>query len=81
MAQAVPQLDNTADRLARFRRLREQLAPARDPASALEAYVDRPHAVSRRIAAELELGPDSTHVVIGGVGSGKTTELLTVKKS
>lgn len=66
------------DRRARFRKLREQLEPASDPSLAVSRgfYVERAGAVSRRIGAELELDPSSSHVLIGGVGSGKTTELL-----
>lgn len=39
-------------------------------------YVSAPRAVSARMAAELTLAPASTHLLVGGVGSGKTTELL-----
>jgi hypothetical protein len=35
--------------------------------------------VSSRIVAELALAPTSSHLLIGGVGSGKTTELLAVQ--
>jgi len=68
------------DRRARFRKLRELLEPARDPALAIAQalYVDRSGALNQRIAAELELEPASIHLLIGGVGSGKTTELLRV---
>lgn len=41
-------------------------------------YVDSPHSVSARLAAELAISPASTHLLVGGVGSGKTTELLAV---
>lgn len=80
MTQPAPQQTASGDRLARFRHLREQLAPARDPGEALAqgAYVERPDTLGRSIAAELTLAPASSHVVIGGVGSGKTTELLVV---
>ncbi|MBN1609953.1 MAG: hypothetical protein JW940_25220 [Polyangiaceae bacterium] len=80
MSQPAPQQTASEDRLARFRRLRGQLAPARDPSEVLVqgGYVERPDSVGRRIAAELELAPASSHVLIGGVGSGKTTELLVV---
>lgn len=76
------QIPGTGNRLAYFRSLREQLAPARAPADAFEngLYVERKEAVSARIAAELEVGPSSTHVLVGGVGSGKTTELLSVQQ-
>ena len=43
-------------------------------------YVNAPRAVSARIAAELTLAPASTHLLVGGVGSGKTTELLATER-
>ncbi|MBA3547201.1 MAG: hypothetical protein H0T76_12005 [Nannocystis sp.] len=70
------------DRLQRFRRWMAQLDPAGDPARAFAAglYLSYPRAVSQRIAARLEIAPASTHLLIGGVGSGKSTELLAVKQ-
>jgi ABC-type glutathione transport system ATPase component len=65
------------DRLARFRAIRAKLDPTGDPASTIGAfYVDSPHSVSARLAAELSIAPGSSHLLVGGVGSGKTTELL-----
>jgi hypothetical protein len=46
----------------------------------LDAYVDSQQAVSLRVAAELELAPASTHLIVGGIGSGKTTELLMTER-
>lgn len=43
-------------------------------------YVDNPRSVSSRIAAELALAPASSHLLVGGVGSGKTTELLATER-
>lgn len=66
-----------SDRLERFRAARAKLDPAGDPADAMERfYVDSPGSVSSRIAAELAIAPASSHLLVGGVGSGKTTELL-----
>lgn len=67
-------------RLERFRAARTRLDPAGDPADATAFYVDTPHAVSSRIAAELALAPASSHLLVGGVGSGKTTELLAIER-
>ena len=69
------------DRLVRFRTLAGRLDPAGDPARALaeELYVRPSEAAGSRIAAELEIAPSSSHLLIGGVGSGKTTELLGVQ--
>ena len=69
------------DRLARFRAIRAKLDPAGDPAQAMgEFYVDAPNPVSARLAAELAISPASSHLLVGGVGSGKTTELLAVER-
>lgn len=43
-------------------------------------HVGAPGAVGARIAAELSLAPSSTHLLIGGSGSGKTTQLLAAQK-
>ena len=43
-------------------------------------YVEVPGSVSSRLAAELSLAPRSTHLLIGGVGSGKTTQLLAAQR-
>jgi hypothetical protein len=43
-------------------------------------YVDSPHSVSSRLAAELTISPASSHLLVGGVGSGKTTELLAIQR-
>jgi len=71
-------LDPTVDRLSRFRDLRARLDPSGDPNDAVAngLYVRSKHAPSSRLAAELALAPASTHLLVGGVGSGKTTELL-----
>lgn len=69
------------NRLTRFRDMRARLDPSGDPADAMpELYVEVPGSVSSRIAAELLLAPKSSHLLIGGIGSGKTTELLAVQR-
>lgn len=69
------------DRLARFRTIRARLDPTGDPASAINAfYVDSPYSVSARLAAELAIAPGSSHLLVGGVGSGKTTELFALQR-
>jgi hypothetical protein len=61
--------------------MRAKLDPTGDPADAMsQFYVDAPSAVSARIAAELELAPATSHLLVGGVGSGKTTELLAIAR-
>jgi hypothetical protein len=69
------------DRLDRFRAARAKLDPTGDPADAMERfYVDAAGSVSNRLAAELALAPASSHLLVGGVGSGKTTELLATER-
>jgi hypothetical protein len=77
-ARTAPQPD---DRLARFRAMMARLDVAGDPARAIDRdlYVSFPGGVGAKIAGRLELRPASTHLVVGGVGSGKTTELLQVR--
>src|SRR5262249_17513828 len=61
--------------------IRAKLDPTGDPASAINAfYVDSPHSVSARLAAELAIAPGSSHLLVGGVGSGKTTELFALRR-
>jgi len=70
-------------RRERFREAMAQLAPAGSPENAIERglYVERPgrSAVSV-ISARLELDPTASFLLVGGVGSGKTTELLMTAK-
>jgi hypothetical protein len=78
MSEAAPTGIPLSDRRETFRRLRERLEPSRDPTLALTQgyYVEPLNPTSKRIAVELELDASCTQVLIGGVGSGKTTELL-----
>ena len=82
MNPAAGQVEQGGDRLARFRGLMSRLDPAGDPARAVDAdlYLPSARAASSRIAARLALSPASTHLLVGGVGSGKTTELLAVQR-
>lgn len=60
----------------------ERLDAAADPLHAIERglYVNRGlrkgRSLFQEIAGRLELRPSSTHLVLGGIGSGKTTQLL-----
>lgn len=66
------------DRRARFRDLVSRLDGSGAPGVALEhgLYVRRPDGGAERLAASLEIRPTGTHLVVGSVGSGKTTDLL-----
>lgn len=66
------------NRLQRYRELMRTLDPSGDPRAALnEGWgVDRPaSATAESIARRIELEPWSSHLIVGGIGSGKTTEL------
>ncbi len=71
-----------ADRRQRFRELFKKLDPSGSPAAAIENgfYVPPPVPLADQIATRLELDPTSSHLLVGGIGSGKTTTLLTVKQ-
>lgn len=58
-----------------------RVSGAADPAGAIEQglYVTPKQSVARRIVARLDLQPASTHLIVGGVGSGKTTQLLVAR--
>lgn len=70
------------DRRTRFRDYMRRLDPTGDPVQAIASgfYVAPPNAVSQRIATRLELEPTSSHLLIGGIGSGKTTELIAIEQ-
>ena len=60
-----------------------RLSAASHPRDAIreDLYVKPPaKAVADRIVSRLELEPASSHLVVGGVGSGKTTQLLMIRK-
>lgn len=53
--------------------------PSADPRDAVERgfYVPRPgRSIAEQLAARFELKPSASHLVVGGVGSGKTTQLI-----
>jgi hypothetical protein len=66
------------DRLTLYRNYMSQLDAAADPFRAMERglYVSHSREIARQIATRVELQPSSTHLIIGGIGSGKTTQLL-----
>ena len=66
------------DRRAKFRDVMSRLDPSIDPERAVRdnLYAAPPNGIARRLSARLDIDPVSTHVVVGGTGSGKTTELV-----
>ncbi|MBM7119204.1 hypothetical protein I3V78_37200 [Archangium primigenium] len=68
-----------SNRREKFREYMSLLDAAADPRLAIERgfYVQMPgRGTAEQIAGRLELRPASTHLVVGGVGAGKTTQLL-----
>ena len=66
-------------RLQSFRAFIAAMNPSSDPRDAIKQgyYVDPHHGgVWSKLTRALELEPASTHLVLGGIGSGKTSELL-----
>jgi hypothetical protein len=72
----------STERRDAFRELIRRLDPAEKPQRAMEQgfYVEPGGSISEQIATQLELSPTSTHMLIGGIGSGKTTQLLRVRE-
>ena len=69
------------ERLERFRGYFARLEPSADPAFALKEklYVEPPgRSLADQVAARLHLAPSSSHAAVGGIGSGKSTELLRI---
>lgn len=61
----------------------QRLSAAAHPRAAIkqDLYVPRPgRSVAGQIVTRLELEPTSSHLVVGGVGSGKTTQLLIAQR-
>lgn len=65
-------------RRKRFRSYMARMAAAADPALAIEQqmYVRPPRPLADELVGRLEIEPAGRHLVVGGIGSGKTTQLL-----
>jgi type IV secretory pathway ATPase VirB11/archaellum biosynthesis ATPase len=67
-----------------FRKQMAAFEGAANPSKAIASgyYIPEPgKSVSDLIAGRIALRPASTHLILGGIGSGKTTQLLmTLKK-
>lgn len=59
-----------------------RMNPAGDPADVIRdgLYVPPADSVATQLVKSLELAPSSAHLILGGIGSGKTSELLRVQK-
>lgn len=65
-------------RRERFRSYMARMAAAADPVLAIEQqmYVPPPRPLADELVGRLEIEPAGRHLVVGGIGSGKTTQLL-----
>jgi hypothetical protein len=71
------------EQLQRFRASMERLDAAADPRSTIARGLYVPPAarsVADEVAGRLALQPASTHLIVGGIGSGKTTQLLVAEE-
>ena len=72
--------ENRRDRFRKFLTALS-LAPPSDPDGATDVYVKRPDlAAAEQIAARLEIDPASSHLLVGGIGCGKTTQLYLIER-
>ena len=72
-----------ANRRERFRQYMARLSSAAHPREAIKEglYVPRPgRSVADQLVSRIELEPTASHLVVGGVGSGKTTQLLVARE-
>lgn len=62
----------------RFRQYMSHVDPATNPLTAIEKgfYVDPPSSVARQIVGRTEIEPIARQLLVGSIGSGKTTQLL-----
>jgi hypothetical protein len=67
-----------SERLQRFRKLMAAFEGTSNPQHAIKRgyYVDSPNNLVGDITRRVELRPSSVHLLLGGIGSGKTTQLL-----
>jgi hypothetical protein len=70
-------------RRERFKQYMSRVAAAADPALAIQQqlYVHPPNAISDLIVRHLEIDATSRHLVVGSIGSGKTTQLLVATRA
>ena len=72
-----------SDRLKFFRRLMSAFEGTSNPQRAVERgfYVNLPNNPVGEITRRIELRPSSVHLLFGGIGSGKTTQLLLTEQA
>ena len=72
-----------SDRLKFFRRLMSAFEGTSNPQRAVEQgfYVNLPNNPVAVITTKIALRPSSVHLLFGGIGSGKTTQLLLTQQA
>jgi energy-coupling factor transporter ATP-binding protein EcfA2 len=72
------QAHEPVSRRERFRGYMARMAAAADPVLAIEQqmYVPPPRPLAEALVRHLEIEPAGRHLVVGGIGSGKSTQLL-----
>jgi hypothetical protein len=72
-----------SDRLKFFRKLMSAFEGTSNPQRAVERgfYVNLPNNPIEEITRRIELRPSSVHLLFGGIGSGKTTQLLSTQQA
>ncbi|WP_146048767.1 hypothetical protein [Pseudanabaena sp. BC1403] len=72
-----------SDRLKFFRRLMSAFEATSNPQRAVERgfYVNLPNNPIEEITGRVALRPSSVHLLFGGIGSGKTTQLLLAQQA
>ena len=71
-----------SDRLKFFRKQIAAFEGSSDPHKAIEKgyFIEQPrHSLVSTIANRIALRPSSSHLLLGGIGSGKTTQLMTAR--
>lgn len=73
-----PDQGSRMTRRERFRSYMASVDPASNPSTAIESgyYVDRPGSIANQIIGRFEIEPTARQLIVGGIGSGKTTQLL-----
>jgi hypothetical protein len=73
--------DTAMTRREKFRAYMASVDPAASPLTAIERgfYVDPPGAISSQIIGRFEIEPTARQLVVGAIGSGKSTQLLVAR--
>ena len=83
MAVTIPNTTRAAQRREKFREYMRRLNPTAPPQDAIESGLVIPElhgSVFLTMAARADLEPGSQQLLVGGIGSGKTTELLLAQR-